>query len=335
MGHVGAIADCEHIGMAERAQLRIDPDIAVFERQAGVGEPGLRRSACGPCDEGCRQAGAIRQVEAYAVMVARGDRRQHADPAAQERLFNRVPDRSGQFACQHVAGLDEGHTRIALAGPDKRVAHRYCQLAAGHTPSNHHRLSRRLSGLHFAEKCLPGSGERAERLGWHGANRPRRVERQAAGDPDIDRGDVEADLSARCQPDAPARRIEPDRAILDKSCPGMARKADKVDVKLAAGIVAGNMARQHAGIGGRDHRVDQREPHTGQRVHAPLPQHQPMTVPAADKHQFACPWNDRVHGSKAVGELLGMVEPAQVSAHIRIRFAMDFERVSISIDSGR
>ena len=72
----------------------------------------------------------------------------------------------------------------------------------------------------------------------------------------------------------------------DQPRPGETGQPHQVDHHGPAAVMPGDVAGQHARIGRHGVRIDQCQPHAGQRVHAPHPQHQRMGMPAADQHQI-------------------------------------------------
>src|ERR1051325_980013 len=74
---------------------------------------------------------------------------------------------------------------------------------------------------------------------------------------------------------------------MDQSRPGEAREAPQIDMALLEAVMPGDIARQHAGIGGLYVARDQGHANPGLRPHAEAFQHMHMRMATADKHQIA------------------------------------------------
>ena len=69
-------------------------------------------------------------------------------------------------------------------------------------------------------------------------------------------------------------------------CPGEPGQGTQVDMALVEVVMAGDEARQHAGIGRVRVAADQGEAHAGDRFHAEPFQHRDVAVAAADEHEI-------------------------------------------------
>jgi hypothetical protein len=89
----------------------------------------------------------------------------------------------------------------------------------------------------------------------------------------------------------PARRaLEADRLGHDEAGAGSLRQANEVDMDLVAIVEAGDVARQHAGIGRAEVARDHGQPHAGLGAVGEGPKHDHMGMAAADE-------DDLRHGS--------------------------------------
>ena len=79
--------------------------------------------------------------------------------------------------------------------------------------------------------------------------------------------------------------VEADRLVADQPCGGKAREPAEIDVALLKGVVPGDIARQHAGIGRLTVAADQGDAHPGHRPHAKALQHANMGMAATDENE--------------------------------------------------
>ncbi len=93
--------------------------------------------------------------------------------------------------------------------------------------------------------------------------------RHLGSDADVDRGDVVADRRAIRQVDQPLGAVDGGGGGEDQPGAGVAGEFHQVDLERGAGVVAGDMAGQHAGIGRGRVGVDHGQPGAGQRVSCP------------------------------------------------------------------
>jgi hypothetical protein len=89
--------------------------------------------------------------------------------------------------------------------------------------------------------------------------------------------------------------VEADRLVADQPRAGKAGQPAEIDVAGFEGVMACDVARQHARIRGLDIASDQSYPHAGHRTHAKAFQHMGMGMAAADQNQILSDRNRLLH----------------------------------------
>ncbi len=202
---------------------------------------------------------------AHAVVVGRQDVR----AAGQEvkGKFVRVAPSGAQFVAQPKL-------------------HGECQFDAARTATDHRNPGRTRVIADPFQQPLPASVEAVDRLDRHGvlgrAGNLAHLRRGADVDGQLvvaHRWPIAAEHPSFCP-------IEAHGFIAQEARTSKLRQPAEVDVNLVVAVVAGNVARQHSGVGGMGVAADQCQPDSGQRMHAEAPEHADMAVTASDEHDI-------------------------------------------------
>jgi hypothetical protein len=180
-------------------------------------------------------------------------------------------------ALRVVAALDQQPLEPILRG--ERQFH-----AAGAAP-DHPDTERPAALGHPLDQALPASQEGVD--GLHG-------QREFSGPGDIDRArpgagidgqQVEVHRRAAADLKHARFRVEPlDLAVIEPGA-GETCQRTEVDMAFVKVVMSGDVAGQHAGVGGMDVPCDQRQAQAGEGAHAKTAQHRDVGVAAADQHQ--------------------------------------------------
>ena len=286
VAQMGAIADGKQRRIGQALQVGGDRDKAALQRQPGCGQPGVRVRACHRHAQPRCDPAAIGQLYGTCLDAHRACICHQRHPAPHHM---RQKCRAGAGA-EPGQGLRPGldHANLGICpGLGKPLGGGQRQFHPGNAAAQDRHRSGRLARLHPCQKSLPAFGERPHRFCPNAVfGKPRQVW-QPRGDANVDRGHVKGHVRATRHRDPPLCPVDPRCRTEDQPRPGKAGQPDQIDFQRGARIVAGDMARQHAGIGCGRLGIDQGQPHTGQRRHAPAAQHQRMGMTAADQHEVA------------------------------------------------
>jgi hypothetical protein len=183
----------------------------------------------------------------------------------------------------HDAALgDDGHVDLGA----EAMADRQRQLDAAGAAADDGNLDRMQRRRHAGADRLPAPGKDRDRL--HRRRMPGGAgHRQRGRRADIDGDQVEAQRQAAGEDDFAAVAVEADGLGMHEPGAGEARQRRQVDMAFVEAVMAGDMARQHAGRGRLDLARDQGQAHARHRLHAEGLQHMHMRMPAADQDEVA------------------------------------------------
>ena len=285
--HGGAVADREDAFVAGGAQGGLDREEApLVERQAGAREPG--RGAGFRDDENVVGLQPLAAVETDGAALYRRGRcvLEQADAAPRQGGAYGTACGDGIAGQDFAAGDERDFDPGGGCDRAQAMIDRQRQLDAARAAPDHRDVQGLAPARHARDEGEPAAAEFGDRLHRRGVLGRAGDRRQAGRGADVERQEIVGDGRPVLQQHLAIDAIEPDRFGLDQARAGPRRHARKVDVAFVEGIVAGDEARDHAGVGGLDVAPDQRQADAGHRLHAEALQHMDVGMAAADQHEI-------------------------------------------------
>jgi len=293
VGQRGDVAGGKHAGVRHRLQGVVDADEAPFvNREPGLAGP-AGRSRFGHPDD--RVGGYWRVVAGVHGLGGDGGHRAsgvQVDAALGQDTGEAAPD-TGVVGRQDLraAGQQREANPVGILASGAQIAAQAVLRgqrefdAAGAAP--HHRDPERSpAGQHALAQRLPSGQEAVYRLGGQGVLGGTGYVEDARARAGVDRQQVVADR--RTARHAEFAVFEVDTVDFGVVEPGACEACQRpqIDVTGVVVVMPGDVAWQHAGVGGVDVAGDEREPQPGFGLHAEAAQHGHVGVAAADQHDI-------------------------------------------------
>ena len=190
------------------------------------------------------------------------------------------------MAGQDFTARDEGDADCGLARDlAQPMIDRQRQFHAARTAADHDDAQRAVPVFHALDESEPAPAQlrdglhRCRVLG--GARDGVETGRRA----DVEDEQVVGNRRPVLQQHPAVGPVETDGLGLDQARAGPGRQPGEIDVTVVEGVMAGDEARDHAGVGRLDVPADQGQAHAGHRLHAEAFQDVDMGMAAANQHE--------------------------------------------------
>ena len=292
----GDIAGGEDVRLRTGLEVAIDRDeTALIDLEIGARRPGLgsgrgRQDHLIDGDPFATGRDHVLLLQRHHLEIVMHDHAFPGEALAEIALHPRIVIGQDRVRSAEQMELEAIAGRIAVplgALPFQPVLHRQQHLDPGRARADDAEPQRLIFRHHAGLDAIELAQEVVDRLD---RNQASDVPRDTAGirrGADIDRHPVIAN-----SPVAPGRHllgddIEAHHAVLDEHDAGPGAEATQIDMRLLEAVVAGDIARQHAGIAGHRIPADQHGAQAGNRFHRQRCQHLQMAVATTDENQLS------------------------------------------------